>query len=175
MAKIIKKSLLYFFILFIILFFNPYISAVLSLLFALASPGINETVYVNLMNGLLGTASEVVFVLAVMYPFMRDDRKINFKEEMLSFGIALVLQFIASVLIYFYPWIAGMGVTYISRFCCVLVTGDMPTDPTPKGVPIYYYIVFTVLADILRVCAFGLAFAMAKMKHKKEKEDILGR
>ena len=168
----IKTSLLYLLKLMIILFVNPYLSAIASLAAFMAFPGISSTVYVNLVNGILGGIIEFLLLFFVFLPGFCDDKKISPKPALLCFGAALVIQLIIAVINYFYPYTAGMSVTYLSKFWYIQSTENIPK--TPNDVPVYYYLILTLLTNIFRIATVFSALLTAKKKHAKEKAEILG-
>ena len=67
---------------------------------------------------------------------------------------------------------SGMLVTYISDFFYVIITGNSPIMPT--DLPIYYYLIMTLVADVLRFGAIFLSLSLAKNKQRRETKEILG-
>lgn len=168
----IKTSVSYLLKIMLILFINPYLSAALSLLVFIALPGISSTVYVNLVNGITGGVTEHLILFFVFYPEFYNNKKSAFLPVLLCFGTALAAQLIIATVNYFYPYTAGMAVSYISYFFYTKFTGIYPN--TPNDVPAHYYLIMSLPADILRTATILLALNVAKKNQLKEKKDILG-
>ncbi|MBQ9746590.1 MAG: hypothetical protein IJW21_07175 [Clostridia bacterium] len=169
-SDFIKTSLLYFIKMALIIFVNPYIATPFLLATSLLIPGISSTVYINLANGICGVFTELLILYIVFFSGFYNDKKSAFKPAFLAFSAALVLQLIVAWINYFYPYTAGMSVTYISSFVYTLATGDTPKDPT--SLPVYYYLIMTLITDVLRFGTVFSALAMAKRKQAKERKEI---
>jgi hypothetical protein len=172
-SDFIKISVIYLLKFIIILFINPYLSGVLSLAVFIAVPGISSTVYVNLINGICGGIIELILLFFVFYPEFYNNRKSEFKAVSLYFVTALAAQLIIASVNYFYPYTAGMAVTYISYFWYITSTGIYPN--IPNDIPAHYYVIMTLAVDILRIAVVLLALTIAKRKQLKEKTEILGK
>jgi len=171
-SDFIKTSILYLLKLMIILFVNPYLIAIISLAVFMAFPGISSTVYVNLVNGILGGVIECLLLFFVFLPGFYNDKKSELKPALLCFGTALILQLMIALINYFYPYTAGMSVTYIGDFWYTVATGNIPK--TPNDVPVYYYIALTLITDVFRTSTVFFAFILAKKKQLREKREVLG-
>ena len=171
-SDFIKTSVFYLLKLMFILFVNPYLCAFASLAVFMAIPGISSTVYVNLVNGILGIIIELLLLFLLFLPEFYNDKKSEAKSALLCFGTALVLQLIIASINHFYPYTAGMSVTYIGNFGYIQSTGNIPK--TPDEVPAYYYLILTLLTNILRIASVFYALLVAKKKQLKEKSEILG-
>ena len=171
-SDFIKTSILYLLKFMLILFVNPHLSAVLSLAVFVALPGISSTVYVNLANGILGGITELLLLFFVFYPEFYNNKKSEFLPVLLGFCTALSAQLIIASVNYFYMYTAGMAVNCISIFCYIIFTGIYPN--TPNDIPAHYYLIMTLMIDILRIAVVLFALNIAKKKQLKEKEDILG-
>lgn len=170
--ELLKTSLFYLLKIELVLFFHPYVCAPLSLAVLLFLPQIQDTVYTNLANGICGGIIELVLLFIIFFPEFYNNKKSELKSLSLSFGAALILQFVIARINYFYPYTAGMSVTCISQFLYTKFTGNMPH--TPNSLPAYYYIIITLITDIFRIATVFTAFAIAKHRQSKETKEILG-
>lgn len=171
-SDFIKTSFLYLLKLMIIVFVNPYLCAIAAMAVFLALPGVSGTVFVSLVNGICGIIIESLLLFLVFLPGFYNDKKSELKPALLCFGTALILQLMIALINYFYPYTAGMSVTYIGDFWYTVATGNIPK--TPNDVPVYYYIALTLIADIFRTSTVFFAFILAKKKQLREKREILG-
>ena len=171
-SDFIKTSFLYILMLMLILFINPYLGTVLHTAVFMFMPGISSTAYSYLIIGICGAFTEMILLFFIFFGSFYNNKKSEFKSISLCFGSALIVQLIIATINYFYPYTAGMLVTYISDFLYIRLTGNQPIMPT--DLPIYYYLITTLIADILRFGAIFLSFSLAKSKQKKETKEILG-
>lgn len=171
-SDFIKTSFLYVLMLMLILFINPYLSTVLHTVVFMFIPGISTSVYSYLIIGLCGAFTEALLLFFVFFGSFYNNKKSEFKSVSLCFGSALIIQLIIATINYFYPYTAGILVTYISDFFYVILTGISPV--TPNDLPIHYYLIMTLIADVVRFGAIFLSFSLAKNKQRKEPREILG-
>lgn len=165
---IIKLSFIYFLELILTILLTLVITSVMSNLIGFI-PNIVNTNNKNLAVGILGSIVEIIIFFVIFYNFFYNNKNSNIKVSVISFCIALVLQFILSLINRFFPYTAGSCVTYWGEFFYFHISCTYDPKTGPSEIPVIYFIIPLLLFDILLIGLLHLSFILAKRKLNKEK------
>lgn len=168
---VIKISFIYFLELILTILSTLAITSVMSNIIAFI-PNIVNTNNRNLAVGILGGIVEIIIFFVIFYNFFYNNKNSNIKVSVVSFCIALILQFILSWINRFFPYTAGSCVTYLGEFFYFYISGTYDPKTGPSEIPVIYFIIPLILFDILLICLVYISFILAKRKANKEKEKL---
>lgn len=171
--SIVKLSLLYVLRIFLAVIASLIIMSGMAIAVRLL-PNVPNTNTENLLFAIIAGIAEIIVFFFMSYKEFYNDKSPNIKCSLISFPIALVLQFFISLLIHFYPYTAGPCVTYSGVFFYYLNPSDGYRPQTIlSDIPSVYFIVPLIVLDILLIGTLYLSFVCAKRVVKKEKENII--
>ena len=170
--SIVKLSFLYLLKLFLILIASMLVMGVVTIIIRFI-PNVSNTNMENLLIGVVTGIIEIGIFFFIFYKEFYNNKSADIKISSISFSIALILQFIITLINHFYTYTAGCCITYLGIFFYYLNSPNTyQTQTSPSDIPSIYFIIPIIIFDILLIGTLYLSFIWAKRIVKKEKENI---
>ena len=126
----------------------------------------------ELVSGILGFLTEFFIVAFIFRLDKINDRRLQLKQALAPFCVAIPLHFAVAFWNGFYVYTAGYSTGIFGRFWWSAIIGE--TINEHRLVPRLYYSILFLLKSAFLILAAALGFRLGRRHIEKERKEIIG-